>query len=372
ADIQQHGNGILLNRTFFPNFTRFANDMLVLRSVQSWEAEHQRGQFYLTTAHPANPAFLAESPHIGAVVALEKGGQGKLPPFISLNGNAGRGSVFLGGKYEPMSAPANQGGFTTIQHNFFGNVQQSQTRFDQRYALLNELDARMRANPFDLSMAKHADFYGSARQLMYDPLITDVFRFSAEDNARYGNHNFGRACIVARNIVRADAGAVYVNINNNGWDTHQRMLDTAYSPNMYVLAGQLDQGVGMMIEDLKQSGHFDTTLIVMMGEFGRTPGPLNAQDGRDHHKDAMSVAMFGGGVRGGVAIGATDANGAQIIEPGWHMNRPIYPEDIVSTLYSALGINWTKGITDTPSGRRYEYIPLAWNGRFTAVREVFG
>ncbi|MGH9657523.1 MAG: DUF1501 domain-containing protein, partial [Bryobacteraceae bacterium] len=155
ADIQQHGNGILLNRTFFPNFTRFANDMLVLRSVQSWEAEHQRGQFYLTTAHPANPAFLAESPHIGAVVALEKGGQGKLPPFISLNGNAGRGSVFLGGKYEPMSAPANQVGFTTIQHNFFGNPQQSQTRFDQRYALLNELDARMRANPFDLSMAKH-------------------------------------------------------------------------------------------------------------------------------------------------------------------------------------------------------------------------
>ena len=94
--------------------------------------------------------------------------------------------------------------------------------------------------------------------------------------------------------------------------------------------------------------------------------------GRDHHKYAMSVVLMGGGVKGGRVIGATDANGERITDPGWHMQRAVYMEDIASTIYSALGINWTKSITDTPSGRKFEYVPFAAEGRYTAVREVFG
>ena len=101
------------------------------------------------------------------------------------------------------------------------------------------------------------------------------------------------------------------------------------------------------------------------------PGQLNQRGGRDHHRYAMSVAMLGGGVRGGRAIGETDREGGQIITPGWSANRPIYLEDIAATIYSALGINWTKSITDTPSGRRFEYVPYADQGRFQPVNEVF-
>src|SRR5262249_41167293 len=156
-----------------------------------------------------------------------------------------------------------------------------------------------------------------------------------------------------------------------GWDTHQNMFDRGSTPNMYSLCGELDTAVGTLIEDLRASGDLDRTLIVMMGEFGRTPGPLNARGGRDHHKNAMCAVMIGGGVRGQTVIGATDRNGEQITDPGWSRQRPIVIEDIAATVYSALGINWTKSLTDTPSGRKFEYIPYGSGGVYTAIEEVF-
>ena len=261
-------------------------------------------------------------------------------------------------------------GLHILEHNFFGD--ESQARFEEKFALLQQLDAPLRSSPFDQAMADHADFYDAGKKLMYDPVISDIFRFSNSENFRYGDNYFGRACIVARNAIQAEAGAAFISIQQGGWDTHQSMFDRGYEPNMYMLAGELDSGLSALVEDLKASGHFDETLIVMMGEFGRTPGGLNAQAGRDHHKDAQSVVMMGGGVAGGRLIGETDQNGDQVIDPGWHMQRPIYTEDLTATIYSALGINWTKSITDTPSGRKFEYVPLSEHGVYTAVREVFG
>lgn len=368
ARIGQRGN-IAISSTFFPKLSGLTDHMCVLRSVSSWEAEHQRGQFYLQTAHPANPAFVAETPHLGAVAALERAGEGKLPPFLSLNGAPGQGATFLGGRYEPMSAPANPGGFSTITHNFYQN--QSQQRFEEKYRMLQELEAPLLESPFDARMAAQPAFYAAAKDLMYDPVITQVFQFSAEERERYGTTPFGNACLVARNAVRARSGAAFINLRNTGWDTHQNMFDTRYPNNFYTLTNQLDAGVGNLVEDLRSSGHLDETLIVIMGEFGRTPGELNARGGRDHHKYAMSVAMLGGGVQGNRVIGATDANGDRIVDPGWSLQRSIYPEDITATIYSALGINWTKRITETPTGRIFEYVPGSSRSEFTAVREVF-
>src|SRR5207249_6181316 len=145
---------------------------------------------------------------------------------------------------------------------------------------------------------------------------------------------------IASNAIRANNGTVFAALSHGGWDTHQGMFDKAYAPNMYTLTRDLDAAVAGLIEDLKASGDLDKTLIVIMGEFGRTPGLLNAQGGRDHHRDAMSVVMIGGGVKGGRIIGATDANGEQIVDPGWSGQRAIVMEDITATVYSALGINW--------------------------------
>jgi hypothetical protein len=369
-DLRAGPGGIVLSNTLFPELSRYVADLCILRSVSSWENAHDRGQFYLQTAHASNPAFVAETPHIGAVVALEKSGSGPLPPFLAPNGGAGQGATFLGGRMQPMGAPANQGGLTTIEHNFYGP--QSQARFNDKFAFLNELDGPLRRGALDAPLRDHATFYESARQLMYDQAIASVFRFSADDTGRYGNTNLGRAAIVARNAVRANNGTVFVNLTQNGWDTHQNMFDRLYAPNQYTLCNELDRALAALVEDLKASGDFDSTLIVVMSEFGRTPGVLNARGGRDHHKDAMSVLLMGGGVRGGRAIGVTDSEGARVIEPGWSRQRPIYFEDLAATIYSALGINWTKRITDTPTRRLFEYVPYATEGRFTSVDEVFG
>ena len=371
-NIQPGSGNITLSQTLFPGFLKQSSDLLLLRSVRSWEAVHERGQFYLQTAHPANPAFLAESPNMGSVVGLEKGGNGLLPPFLSLNGSPDQGAKFLGGKVEPMSAPSNAGGLNTLQHNFFGNAQQSQARFENQYKLLQDLDGALRANAPDLVMANHADYYNAAKALMYQQNIIQIFQFSSDDNLRYGNSNFGRACIVARNAIQAKQGIVFVNINHGGWDMHLNMFSRAYQPNMYQNCADLDNGISNLAMDLRSSGDLAQTLIVMMGEFGRTPGDLNPRGGRDHYKDAMAIAMLGGGVSGGRALGGTDPTGNNIVNYGWSQNREIRMEDIAATIYSALGIDWTKSITDTPSGRKFEYVPFGAVGTYQPIDEVFG
>src|SRR5215471_732312 len=371
-NIQAGSGKVTLSQTLFPGLLKLSSDVALIRSVRSWEAVHERGQFYVQTAHPANPAFLAESPNIGSVVGLEKGSTGLLPPFLSLNGSPDQGAKFLGGKVEPMSAPSNAGGLTTLQHNFFGNAQQSQARFESQYKLLQDLDGALRSNAPDLVMSNHADYYNAAKGLMYQQSIIQIFQFTNEDNLRYGNSNFGRACIVARNAVQAKQGTVFININHGGWDMHLNMFNRAYQPNMYQNCADLDNGIYNLAMDLKSTGDLAQTLIVMMGEFGRTPGDLNPRGGRDHHKDAMAVAMLGGGVAGGRVIGATDSVGTTIIDPGWSQNREIRMEDIAATIYSALGIDWTKSITDTPSGRKFEYVPFGATGGYVPIDEVFG
>jgi hypothetical protein len=368
-DARAGAGGIVLSNRLFPGLLRNSSDLCFIRSVESWEAEHTRGQFYLQTGHPSNPAFNIETPHFGCIVALERGAEGIMPPFLALNGTAGEGSKFLGGKYEPLAAPANAGGLATLEHPFFGA--QSQQRFNERYQFLQDLDASLRQSPFDPSLAAHGAFYDSAKRLMYDPTVVNVFRFATDDNTRYGNTTFGRSCIVARNAIRARAGVNFITINHGGWDMHQRMYDASYTGNIYEVAGSLDTGVSNLIQDLKESGHLRETLICLMGEFGRTPGAPNAAGGRDHHRYAMSVVLAGGGVKGGAIIGSTDPQGERVDRPGWSGQRSIVTEDLTATFFSALGVDYTKSIAETRTGRKFEYVPFAEAKGYRPIDEVF-
>ena len=371
ADIRDYANGLRLSRRYFPKLSAITNDLLVLRSCSSWEAAHERGQFYIQTAHSQNPALAAEIPHIGAVVARERGANGLIPPFLAFNQSNIQGATFLGGLFQPMMPPASTGGIGTLTHNYFGTADQSQTRFERRFSLLKELDAALREAPANQAMASYGAYYDRAKAMMYNTAVDSVFKFTTADQSRYGNTSLGRSAIVARNAVRAKNGATFINITHGGWDTHVGQFDTGQPQNIYTLTNELDLAVGSLVEDLKASGDFDSTLIVLMGEFGRTPGLLNSRAGRDHYRDVMNVALLGGGVRGGRAIGVSDAAGGRITDFGWTAQRPIYVEDITATIYSALGIDWTKSIDDTPSKRRYDYVPGSTDGRFQPVEEVF-
>ena len=137
-----------------------------------------------------------------------------------------------------------------------------------------------------------------------------------------------------------------------------------------MLGRGLDDGYAALVDDLKRDGLLGETLIVLMGEFGRTVGPLSPQAGRDHYLQQF-VAFAGGGVRGGKVIGATDPTGAFTVEAGWHRDRDVRVEDVEATLYSALGINWTNVRYDDPFGRGFEYVPKSKDDVYGPIDELW-
>jgi hypothetical protein len=276
---------------------------------------------------------------------------------------------FLPGADTPFSFSPQAGGLPNLRHDFYGT--QSQGFFDGAYELLQALETPFRSQPLNDSTAAYSDIVSQARSLVYNDPVGRVFQFTAADEARYGGNDLGRALIVARNAVQARMGAVFINITYPGWDQHFRQFDMGNGTNLYILNSNLDRAVGNLIADLRISGHLRSTLIVALGEFGRTPGPLNQRDGRDHYRPVMSALLAGGGIRGGQAIGVTDATGAEIIDPGWSRQRPIYMEDIASTIYSALGIDWTKVIHGDALGRGFEYVPSTDPYQYQPINELW-
>jgi uncharacterized protein (DUF1501 family) len=238
---------------------------------------------------------------------------------------------------------------------------------------MQALDADFRRNPYNQAMADYADFYGLAKGMMYEPAIDAIFKFTTDDHGRYGGSSFGDALCMARNAVRAKNGVIFTYLTHNGWDNHANLFDRGGNVlNHYRLTNEIDVAIYNLIQDLRASGDLSSTLIVIMSEFGRTPGPLNTRGGRDHYKDIMSAVLIGGGVRGGRTIGTTDAQSAAVTDPGWSANRVMQVEDVVATIYSALGVDWTKSISDTPSGRRFYYVEGAPQGLYQPIDEVFG
>lgn len=369
AKIQQYSGGIALSQTYFPKLSNKVSDLLVLRSGASWEAAHERGQFYIQTAHSQNPALAAEIPHVGAVVGYEKGFTGLLPPFLAFNQNL-QGATFLGGSFAPMMPPATRTGLATLTHNFFGTA--SQQRLEERFKLLQDLDASIRSAPPNSLVEGYAGYYQRAKQMMYNAAVDAVFKFSVDEENRYGANNLGRSLLVARNAIQGKMGVSFISVTQAGWDTHIGQFDRAQPLNIYNLTNDLDRAVSSLVDDLRASGDLNNTLIVMMGEFGRTPAVLNSRGGRDHYRPVMSAAMIGGGVKGGRVIGQSSSDGSALVDPGWSGQRSIYPDDIAATIYSALGIDWTRGIDDTPSGRRFNYINGTGENGFRPVNEVFG
>jgi hypothetical protein len=370
VDIRQYGD-LFLSRRYFPMLSGMTSDLCVLRSVTSWEAAHSRGQFYLQTTHPFNPAFAPVIPHIGAVASYELGGKGLLPPFFSVAPTLGDEQTqgFLPGVNAPFTFSPNSSGLPNLTHDFYGT--DSQSFFNNAYNLLQRLDAPLHSQPLSDSMVAYSAMVDQARSLIYNDAVARVFKYPSADESRYGGTPLGRALIAARNAVQSKLGTVWINVTHTGWDTHFNQFDPG-SLNIYRLNNDLDKALANLVTDLRVSGDLGSTLIVAFGEFGRTPGPLNGQNGRDHYRNVMSVLMTGGGVRGGQAIGVTDASGADIVDPGWSRQRPIYLEDIASTIYSALGIDWTKTIENNPLGRTYFYVPGSTTGDFGPVEEVFG
>ena len=361
-------NGIRWPRGLLPKLAEHMDSIALLRSVRTHAVVHGLMQTWIQIGRNPLSGLSKIAPHIGSVVARELGNpKAVLPPFISLNSGGGPNRGYLEPWTEPFYITPGGRGLPNSTSPL------GAAAFDRRYGLLLELDAETRAmEEIGPVVGEYEQFNLTARTLMYNDDVTRVFTFSNDETARYGNTAIGRACLAARNLVRSDMGARFIQINQGGWDNHSGIYTGALNPaNANSLARQFDLALGELISDLKASGHLDRTLIVCMGEFGRTVGPLNSQNGRDHFQQ-QAVLMAGGGVKGGTVIGRTNDTGAFTIDPGWSQKRDIRPEDIEATLYSALGIDYTKVYHDDPLGRGFYLVPANQSEEYAPVHELWG
>jgi hypothetical protein len=336
------------------------NRFSIIRSCESSALVHPLLQTWAQIARNPASATGKIAPNVGSVVASEFESQRtasqKLPGFVSFSGGGSlQGAGYFSGRYSPFDVSASPNGLTNLSNS------DGQTLFTTRYDMLAAVDGSLRSSPspYGTPLEEMASFYSDARRMMYDPSVANAFRFSAADQAKYGNTTFGNACVTARNVLMSNLGTRYIQIDFGGWDNHQNI----YTNNgLLGPAKTLDVGLANLIADLAtvpgSNGRtlLDDTLIIAKGEFGRTVGSITSQNGRDHYFVHSSL-VAGGGVIGGRALGKTTADAAYVDDPGWSAARPVYSEDIAATIYSALGIDYTKTLHDDPLGRGFQYVP---------------
>src|SRR5687767_11690885 len=369
-----------------PNLPGVLDKVTVVRSLGAWDAVHGRAQYYVQTGHPLNLALAKEVPAIGAVVchelAKERKAGDSLPPYIAMNMAGNQAGLinqgFLSAEFGPLSLNVGNSPPDLAPKQGMAET------MNRRWHRLQQLDGSLRTdkqNP-DRSYIDFHEYYRGAWAIMNDPRVSKIFSISDDDKKRYGNSAIGNSLILARNLFEADAGTKFILASHGGWDHHGDIYKEN-TRNHPVLMRELDAAFASLVKDLDAtpSKHspgktlLDETLIVCVSEFGRTPGAISdTRQGREHYIHAHSGMFAGGGVKRGAVIGKTDDLGGTVVESGWEQKRPIYMEDIACTIYSALGIDWTKTIETTPSGRTFHYVEPASGTKymkFEPVRELF-
>ena len=352
-----------------PKLAQQLPNIAIVRSMQAWATGHSISQNWVQIGRNPSGVLGDVAPNIGSIVAVEKYPERLpsqvLPAFIGLNSRSGVGGGYLPATYGPLQLTPSPSGIPDTTNS------DGAARMDGRFQLLAQLDNPLRVNsPYGKALDDFADFDTAAKSLMYNPAVAAAFNYSTADSMRYGNTSFGNACLLANKITAANLGTRYVQISLGGWDMHVGIYGINGKGGLYTLAKTFDDGVSAMLTDLKASGQLDQTLVVIMGEFGRTVGKLTATAGRDHLQQQF-VAFAGAGIAGGRAIGSTTADGSAIADPGWSQGRFVKPEDVEATIYSAMGINWTSVRYDDPFGRGFEYVPQSEGYDFEPINELW-
>jgi hypothetical protein len=325
--------GVIIGE-LLPLLAKQADKYSIIRSMTHGITAHETASYMVQTGRP--PGGRLVYPCVGAVVSLFKGYNagygGLIPPYVVLTEPQGRFSEagFLGARYKPFAT-----GGDPAQARFAveGVVAQgiSDRQQQDRRELLHQLNTLGKAMKDDASL-KALD---QAEEEAYELILGDagkVFDLSQEKDElrdRYGRNTFGQSCLVARRLI--ERGVPYVTINYQGWDTHRQHFQI-----MRQRLPQMDKGMATLLQDLSDRGLLGSTIVWWSGEFGRTPrvqweAPWNG--GRGHYGQVFSALVAGGGFRGGCLVGASDATGEEVKE------RPVYPCDLIGSIYELLGID---------------------------------
>jgi len=367
-DVRRGSTGLDLSHRLFPRLEKHVDKLAVVRSLLSHEEVHFRGQYYVQTGRQLNVAFAREIPALGSVIAMEleprRRPQDTFPIYMSFNLDKAFPGALSTGFLPPRYSVVDINPDAAVKGMALD--QKAIELLEERWRLLDALRKtdRQRLASFGRDMAGYEDFYDTAHRLLSDSRWPEAFQISEEDRRRYGNTTVGISCILARNALAQDAGTHYIHICHPGWDHHVQIWDKSAGTNHYKLCEEFDPAFSSLLEDLARIPSkalpgkklLDETLVVALSEFGRTPGALNNMAGRDHYNKCFPVMFAGAGVRGGQIHGRTDGEGARCLDTGWHRKEQPRIENVVATMYSALGIDWGKEVRNTPSGRTYAYV----------------
>ncbi len=323
-----------------PFTAKQADKFTILRSMHSKENNHERAINYLLTGYL--PLSTLEFPSMGSVVSKELGAKNGLPPYVAIpNTFPSYGGGYLGGEYNPfISGDANVPGYKVRDLTLPADVDWS--RVGNRRWLLEQMDAKYRTIDSNTDFDALDSFQQRAYTLMSSPAAKKAFDVESEPASlreRYGRTPVGQGALLARRLV--EGGVRFVTVAK-GWlnyDTHGDNFNTMKK----VLLPEFDRAFAALLQDLHERGMMDSTLVVAMGEFGRTP-QVNKDAGRDHHNKAWSICLAGAGIQGGRVLGATDKTATEVTD------LPVEPEDLLYSMYSILGVDPTREY-QTPIGR---------------------
>lgn len=338
-----------------PLLAKQADKYSIIRGMTHGVNAHETASYLVQTGR--QPGRLVY-PCVGAVVSSFKGHdpgyKGLAPPYIVLTEPQGRFSEagFLGQKYKPFATGGdpNKKPFAVEGIVAKGISDERQLR---RRDLLHALDSLGRALPANACFTRLDRCEEQAYELMFGD-VRNLFDLSKEKDDirdRYGRNTFGQSCLMARRLV--ESGAPYVTINYKGWDTHKQHFQT-----MQRKLPEMDQGLAALLQDLSDRGLLESTIVWWGGEFGRTPRvqwepPWNG--GRGHYGQCFSTVVAGGGFKGGCVVGASSARGEEVAK------RPVYPRDLIGSMYELLGID-PNGRLPNSSGLDVCVLPAAKNG----------
>ena len=331
----------------FPQLAKQMHHAALIRSIAGTQGAHGRATYNLQTSYL--PGSNLRHPGVGSVVVHELENHSDLPPYVTISGQAPRAS-YLGQKCEAyyIAAPGEKDPYLAFPEGI------AKVRGDRRLEELAKFNKGFKGRSKDTRLAATQTSINDAVRLMRSPAL-EAFALDKVKPAtieRYGDTNFGRGALLARRLV--ETGVRFVQVNRGGFDTHSNNF-----PAMTNHGEVMDPALASLIEDLKQTGLLEKTLVLMLSEFGRTPR-VNDNAGRDHWPGVFSCFMAGGGIKGGQVIGSSDEDGAM------PKDRPVEVASIHATLCHALGINHDKEVM-TPLQRPMKLVD---NGK--PVMELFG
>lgn len=332
-----------------PRLSRETDKFSLIRSFRHGDSNHGPADHYLLTGYAPTAGFNAgltpnnQRPSLGSIIAKSQGPNGSVPPYVCLpDMHPSAGAAYLGPSAAPFSINSDPNDPNFKVRDIVPPITIDAARVERRRELLQSVDR------FERSVERRANadaetlstFRRKAFELMTSPAAKRAFRIHDEKASlrdQYGRNSLGQSCLMARRLV--EAGVRCVTVNHVDWDTHDNNFTTLRRD----LLPQLDRAMSTLYRDLHERGLLQSTIVVVSGEFGRTPR-INKKAGRDHWGNGFTVAIGGGGVQGGRVIGSTDARAEK------PSRDPHGPEDLAATLFRLLGVP-ADGEFLTPEGR---------------------